>query len=332
MSFVRYVDDSHSRFQDMNSADGFLEILNQQHPKIKYTIEKETDEKELQFLDIKVMNKGTEKYEFDVFRKNAITNVQVKPQSGHDPRILRGIFKGFLNRALAICSTKYLNEEMDFLVNIFVENGYKRDDLEKMVKEIKSKNNEEETVEQTPKEDTHPKQTITLPWIPGVSTRLRKVYRKAGYKVVFKSGKSIGSILTSRNKDKLPKNSYPGVYRIPCSCGITPYRGHTKKKVNSRTKQHEADVEKQRWDNSAIAMHSKNCKGRIEFENTETVAVETNKFNRTVREALEIQKHDCFLKDGGMNKDRGQYVTTKFWIPMLYYLKKQENARQGHTL
>ena len=136
LSFVRYVDDSHSRFQDMNSADGFLEILNQQHPKIKYTIEKETDEKELQFLDIKVMNKGTEKYEFDVFRKNAITNVQVKPQSGHDPRILRGIFKRFLNRALSICSTKYLNEEMDFLVNIFVENGYKRDDLEKMVKEI----------------------------------------------------------------------------------------------------------------------------------------------------------------------------------------------------
>ena len=330
LSFFRYVDDSHSRFQEMDSADRFLEILNKQHPKIKYTIEKETDEKELQFLDIRIMNKGTGKYEFDVFRKNAITNVQVKPQSGHDPRILRGIFKGFLNRALSICSRKYIDNEMEFLVNIFVENGYKRDDLEKMVNEIKNKNNEAQPVEQSSNEESPATHTITLPWIPGVSTKLRKVYRKAGYKVVFKSGKNLGNILTSRNKDKLPKNSYPGVYKIPCSCGITAYRGETKKKISSRTKEHKTDMEKQKWDKSAVAMHSKDCNGRIEFENTETVAVENNRFNRKVREAIEIQKHDCYFNDGGINQDRGQYVSTKFWMPMLYYLKKEERIRGRH--
>ena len=46
-------------------------ILNKQH-KIQYTIDKEDENKVLQFLDIKVINNGTGKYEFD-YRKDAIT-------------------------------------------------------------------------------------------------------------------------------------------------------------------------------------------------------------------------------------------------------------------
>ena len=133
---------------------------------IQYTIEKENDAKELQFLDIKVINNGTGKYEFNIFRKNAITNVQVKPDSSHDPRILRGVFKGFVYRAVNICSEKYLNQEIDFLINIFVENGYNKDELQKMVEEVKLKQTQDQEANMNSNSDT--KQTIVLPWIPGV--------------------------------------------------------------------------------------------------------------------------------------------------------------------
>ena len=42
LSFFRYVDDSHSRFEKEEYADKFLDVLNKQHPKIQYTIEKES--------------------------------------------------------------------------------------------------------------------------------------------------------------------------------------------------------------------------------------------------------------------------------------------------
>ena len=296
LSFFRYVDDSHSRFHDTNSADTFLEVLNKQHPRIKYTIEKENEEKELQFLDIKVMNKGLGNYEFDVFRKKAITNVQVKPNSSHDPRILRGIFKGFLHRAVSICSESYLDQEIDFLVNLFVENGYDKNDLTKIVHEFKSQRNQEEQANMDNDDSNQPSQTISLPWIPGVSPKLRKVYRKAGYKVVFKSGRNIGNWLTAKNKTKLPKNSHPGVYKIPCSCRITAYRGETKKRISTCTKEHYLNVVKDEWEKSGLAQHTKDCLGPIQFENTETIAVVYNKFDRKVREAIEIQKHDCHFK------------------------------------
>ena len=167
-----------------------------------------------------------------------------------------------------------------------------------------------------------PKKRIMLPWIPMISPKLRKVYKKAGYDVAFKSGKNLGSILSLKNKAKLPKNSFPGVYQIPCSCGIPPYRGQTKKKINTRLKEHETNVEKGEVDKSGVALHSQNCPGEIKFDEARTVAVVHNDFARKVRETLEIQKHDCHCSSGGMNPDKGQYVTTTFWIPLMKYLKK----------
>lgn len=334
LSFYRYVDDSHSRFKKTADSQSFLDLLNRQHGKIKYTMETENERKELPFLDIKVMNTGGGKYELDVYRKDAITNVQVKPDSSHDPKILRGIFKGFLNRANKICSPNYLDKEIEFLIKVFEENGYNRNSLLKMVEETKS-NLTAFVPTAVPTGETNNggeiMQTITLPWIPGVSPRLRKVYRKAGYKVAFKSGRNIGNILTSRNKMKLPKNSYPGVYKIPCSCGIPPYRGETKKRILTRSDEHKSNILKEQWTKSAVALHSKNCPGEINFEEAETVAIIPKAFDRKVRETLEIQKHDCHLTNGGMNPDHGQYVTTKFWFPMLKWLKKNEEStrREG---
>ena len=326
LTYKRYVDDSHSRFKMIEFAETFLTVLNNQHPRIQYTMEKENEKKELEFLDMKVINNGMGKYEFDIYRKKAITNIQVKPTSSHDPGILNGIFKGFINRAISICSEKYLDQELDFLVQVFIENGYNKNELLKMVNQVKLKRNRE-THENNNISSAQTCQTITLPWIPGVSPKLRKVYKRAGYKVVFKAGLNLQAILTSKNKTKLPKNSFPGVYKIPCSCGITPYRGETKKRVCTRIKEHEQYIEKGQWGKSGAAGHAQTCEGQIDFENTETVKIIYNRFDRKVRETLEIQRHDCHITKGGMNPDKGQYVNTNFWIPFFRHLNQRDDRK-----
>ena len=336
LTHFRYVDDSHSRFKEDDHSDTFLGVLNRQNRHIRYSMEKENQHKELAYLEIKTKNPGTGKYEFDIYRKEAITNVQIRPESCHDPKVLCGVFKGFLNRAIRICSKKYLDKEIDFLKNVFEENGYKEEELQKLIDEVKSKqtrDTNEGRIEETNQatDDGGIRETITLPWIPGVSPRLKKAYRKAGYKVAFKSGRSIGSILTTRNKSKLPANSRPGVYQIPCSCRIPPYRGETKKRISTRLGEHETYIAKEEWKKSGVALHSRLCSGNIEFEKAKTVAVISNKFERKIRETLEIQKHDCFKDDGGMNPDKGKYVTTKFWYPLLKYLKKTEENQSTNA-
>ena len=327
-TFRRYVDDSHSRFPKIENATKFKEILNKQDKRIQYTMETENEGKTLPFLDIKVINNGDGKYEFDLFRKTAITNVQVKPTSSHDPKILEGIFKGFVHRAHKICSEKHLKGELEFLTNVFMENGYEEKTLRQIVKDVATKINRDNAPQSDePTEETN-LPTVTLPWIPGVSTKLKKVYRKAGYKVAFKSNRNIQAILTKKNKVQLPPNSYPGVYRITCGCPQPPYIGQTKIRICSRNVQHEDYVRKEQWKKSGAAQHSRVCPTGTQFKKTETIKMEHNRFDRIVREALEIQKHRSGPKQGGTNFDDGQYLNNTFWVPLMDHISKEEEDKR----
>ena len=78
-TFRRYVDDSHSRFGNRDNATEFLNVANSQDPQIHYTIEYENDCKELNFLDVTIRNNLNHSYDFAVYHKLAITNIQIKP-------------------------------------------------------------------------------------------------------------------------------------------------------------------------------------------------------------------------------------------------------------
>ena len=204
-----------------------------------------------------------------------------------------------------------------------MENGYERSFLEKVIKEVESKQtqNNQNTFENLP--------TITLPWIPGVSQKLKRTYKKAGYRVAFKSNPNLQDILTKKNKVKLPDNSHPGVYSIPCGCGnVPPYIGQTKLKISSRINQHKDYVQKERWDMCGIAKHAQLCPVGSRFDKTKTIKIVQNKFDRSVREALEIQKHSSGQKYGGINLDDGQYLKTTFWVPFMHQLTRNENVKK----
>ena len=189
-----------------------------------------------------------------------------------------------------------------------------------MVNEIKRKRNNTSNSGNADWEESH-QGLVSLPWIPGLSPKLRKEFKKAGYKVVFKSGRNLNAILTSKNKTQLPENSYPGVYKVSCEKHPNnPYLGETKLQIHTRIEQHQAYVRKEQWEKSGAASHSRTCDGLL-WNKTETVKIEKNRFDRRVREALEIQYNKCGPNTGGMNLDIGQYVKTQFWTPFFRYLR-----------
>ena len=324
----RYVDDSHTRFETFSSSYRFKDILNKQDERVQYTMQVETEDKELEFMDIETKNNRQGSYDFKVFRKNAITNVQVKPTSSHDPKILNGIFKGFVHRAYKICSEQYLTSELEFLINVFVENGYDERTLRKLMRDVASKFQISNDTQSQQNDSEMALPTITLPWIPSVSPKLRKVFRKAGYKVQFKANPNLQTILSKKNKVKLPPNSHPGIYKIPCGCNeVPPYIGKTKIRISSRIDQHQKYVEKEEWERSGAAQHAQTCPVGPSFDEASTIRVVHRKFELAVGEALEIQRHRSSKRFGGMNLDDGQYLKTTFWVPLMDEISKQENDR-----
>ena len=320
ISFKRYVDDSHSRFHKIEQADQFLNILNAQDPRIQYTIDYESSEKSLPFLDAMIHNKATGAYEFEIYRKDAITNVQIKPTSSVDPKITTGVFKGFLARAWRICSEKYRESEFEFLVKVFKENGHDENNLRRICKDFRPP----ELITNEGHQHEHDERpTIRLPLIPRLTTKLKKVYKKKGFKVVSYSSANLKTLLC-KNKDKLIPNSHPGVYKLDCSCG-TSYVGETKKKVLTRSLEHQKDAMEVRWNKTGATEHSKNCHGRFNWMHPTTLHQESKYYPRKIAESLEIQ---CMKtgpgKVNGMNRDGGLRLTSQTWRGFFHDWRRQQ--------
>ena len=130
----RYIGDCHARFGRRSNASEFLNVLNSQDPQIQYTIEHEKENKELNFLDVTIKNNLNQSHDFAVYRKPAITNVQIKSHSNICPNIAMDVYKGFLSGALHTCSGNHLAQEIEFLINVLAGNGHSIAVLEKVKK------------------------------------------------------------------------------------------------------------------------------------------------------------------------------------------------------
>ena len=172
-------------------------------------MEKEDQSRKLKFLDVTIIITGAGKYEFKTHRKNATTNVKIKPRSYVNPALSRGIFKGFVSRAKKLCFEKYLDYELNFLVDMFVENGHDRNDLYSITRENKH---------QAPKSENTDSNIFKLPRIPIIGPKIRKEHRKTGCRVIFTSTAKLKNTLCS-NKNKILPSSYPGVYELSYDCG-----------------------------------------------------------------------------------------------------------------
>ena len=182
-TFKRYVDNSYARFDNKQKSLQFLEILNKQDSSIQYTIEFDKNQKQLNFLDITITNNGTNFYDFKIFRKPAITNVQIKSNSNMAPNASVSVVKGFLSRAYKICSERYIDEEIQFLIDVFTENGYERKTLEKITRNYFKELQNPPVNNKNTSEDID--KVVKLPWIPIIGPKLRQAFKKKNIKTIL---------------------------------------------------------------------------------------------------------------------------------------------------
>ena len=74
-------------------------------------------------------------------------------------------------------------------------------------------------------------------------------------------------------KDDIDKHQLKGVYKIDCSCGKS-YIGETGRSLQTRLKEHGADIRNERSRTSALAEHSSKTKHHICLESASIVARE----------------------------------------------------------
>jgi len=299
--WLRYVDDTFviwSHGED--KLEEFTKHLNTQSPSITLTTEKEQD-KQLAFLDVTVVREK-EGLKTTVYRKKTHTGRYLNYKSNHCESVKEGVAKSLFDRAKIVCSdNNSLKEEFNNISRDLANNGYP----EKVI--IKCKKNKIQNSTTTLPEK--PTGFMTIPYVPKLSEKIRRVARKYKIKTAFKSHNTIRQHLIKtkpHNDEQASKNS---VYSIPCECD-KEYIGETKRPLQVRIKEHKYNVNKGNTANSKLAKHAWDNSHRFKFEETKIIHREPHYLKRKFIEATLIE----------LNKDsisQSSVELRPLWLPHL---------------
>ena len=202
-------------------------------------------------------------------------------------------------RARRIVSTeRNLKKEMNHLSRVLMHNGYPANFIRTSSVPVTQ---EEDLTPNKEDEEKESQPLMVIPYIAGLSEDTRRVCREFNIRVVFKSGRTLRSMLV-KVKDMLPVGKQSNVvYSIPCSCGQV-YIGETKRRLETRLKEHRYACKKGMTEISVVAEHAWENSHSIDWEEM-SVLDKARGLDLLMKEALHIwiaPVDKCINKDGGL--------------------------------
>ena len=190
----------------------FFSHLDSINANIQFTVEMPIitmGKKSIAFLDTNNTVNEDRKVEVDVYRKATYTSKCLDFNS-HSPAQSRAVVKTLLDRAKCILSTtvRRRSEERRVIndLNDLKGNGYP----ENFIKSVDQPNNAQ------PKPRKNPKAYASIPYIKGVSERIRRILSRENIRTAFKPLKALGHVF-KKPKDRPTKEQLKGiVYKVSC--------------------------------------------------------------------------------------------------------------------
>ena len=120
--YFRYVDDTLAIFNNESECDLFLNRLNGMHKSLKFTYEKESNNC-LPFLDV-LVERHDSRFSTTVYRKPTFTGQYTRWDSFCPKKRKINLISTLTHRAISICSSDKLEDELTKIRSILIANGY----------------------------------------------------------------------------------------------------------------------------------------------------------------------------------------------------------------
>ena len=269
--WIRYVDDVLAMFHDEEDFGLFLSFLNSLRGSIDFTLEVES-EGHISFLDLDVRRRSGGVV-YGVYRKPTHTDLYLRRDSCHPPYVFRGLVSCLKKRAFSVCSSSELPAELRHVRHALSANGYSQRDLSL----LNSRN-----VRRVAPSEAEEAKRVVLPYVPGLSQRISRCFRRTGLRVSMRPPPTLRSLLCRKKPGQLEKHGL--VYRIPCSACPWSYIGETGRTLRERVAEHKRAVRD--WvTSSEIANHVAETGHAMNWEASAILSLESHHFRRVFKEA-----------------------------------------------
>ena len=226
---------------------------------------------------------------------------QVFYHSAHSIKQKQGVVINLYNRAQSLItkSTDW-KKEKSFLSHMLTENDYPNWFIQKALKKRKA-----QAQAKLQEEERHIGLVI-LPFIPGITERLKRLLKIHQIKVATKPLRTVGNMLPSLKNKINNFDQRVVVYKIPCLYCTGVYIGETGRSFKTRRQEHQRDVKpdiiaqltnEDLKKKSALVKHVCLNGHRIDWESSAILAIESDYKKRRFLESFYIHKTDFSFND-----------------------------------
>ena len=149
------------------------------------------------------------------------------------------------------------------------------------------------------KED-NTKAITSIPYVRGVSEKIKRICFKVGIGTMFRSGRTLLSLLIKVKPRTDPIDATGVVYRIPCMDCDCSYIGETCKTLNVRLKEHQRCCRHLESQKSVVAQHAIEEDHRIDWNQSTVIDREQQWHRRRLKEALHIRYTTTSIRTRGL--------------------------------
>ncbi|XP_054861960.1 uncharacterized protein LOC129347772 [Amphiprion ocellaris] len=286
--WFRYVDDTWVTIRK-GEVEPFTEHLNSVDKNIKFTRE-DVQDNCLAFLDCVVRIETNGELNIEVYRKPTHTDQYLLFDSHHPLEHKLGVIRTLKHRAQNIPSeADGKRREHKHIHSALQTCGYPNWAFIKTAKKRR---------EDKKDEDHKKRNNIVIPYVAGISEKLRRIFNTHQIPVHFKPSNTLRQKLV-HPKDKIPREKQSNVvYAVQCNEECSDlYIGETKQPLHKRMAQHRRATTT--GQDSAVHLHLKEKGHSFDDHKVRILAREDRWFERGVKEAIHVKLERPSLNRGG---------------------------------
>jgi len=306
-TWMRYVDDVFATLTNSTNSNDILNYINQQHKNIKFTIEREKNNK-IPFLDTCV-TRNINNFTTSIYHKPTFTGVYLNWTSLTSRKYKISLIYCLCDRIWKICQ---IPEERDIefkkLKATLAKNEYPEKIIDQEITKFIKNRTPNQLEQQTPdlqqqeqqEAQEKEKRYIVLPYSNNkadeFANRLTKLVNntldKVELKVAFKAPNEIGKMFPFKDNIKDKRMLSGVVYHIKCETCNQSYIGITERILMLRIKEHNAPNKPNNKYETAVQMHVReNPTHKMDANNIEVIDRANTTKKLELKEMLHINKH-----------------------------------------
>jgi len=225
---------------------------------------------------------------FNLYQKPTCSGRYLHYLSNHPWIHKRGIICGMVDKIINLTHPKFHQENITQLIHTLLDNGYPLNIIFDTIHKIINKHIIQNSTTTSKENTKDERRFFTIPYIKHFSEKYSKFRDK--FKLAYSINNKLNNFIKT-GKDKIEHMQQMGVvYHINCNNCDASYVGQTKRKLETRIKEHQRDINKKTGTLSTISLHRQEEAHEFDWENVKILDKEQSYSKRLTSEMLHIKR------------------------------------------